>query len=72
MKLFLNGNETSFLGIDPDEQLKLNEQDSIILNSSLTLPKLKIETPNKGYVDSLSEKERERQDLSTVFTDQNS
>ena len=31
--------EPSLLRLDPDEQLKLDEQDSIVLNSSLTSPK---------------------------------
>ena len=40
------------LRLDPDEKLKLDEQDSIILNSTLTLPKTIIELPTKSYVDS--------------------
>ena len=34
--------------LDPDE--KLHEQDSIILNSTLTLPKTKNELPTKKFV----------------------
>ena len=30
--------ESSLLGLDPDEKIKVNEQDSIILNSTLTSP----------------------------------
>ena len=37
--------------LDPDEKLKLDEQDSIILNYSLGSPKTKIELPTKNYVD---------------------
>ena len=40
--------EPSFLRLDPDEKL---EQDSIILNSTLTSPKTRIEVPTKNYVD---------------------
>ena len=61
---------SSFLGLDPNEKLNLDEQDSIILNSALTSPKTIIEIPTKAYVDSLSEKDRNRRDLSTVFNDQ--
>ena len=39
--------ESSLLRLDPDEKLKLDEQDSIILNSNLTLPKTKTEIPTK-------------------------
>ena len=41
-------NESSLLRLDPDEKL---EQDSIILNSTLTLPKTILEIPTKNYVD---------------------
>ena len=40
--------ESSLLGFDPDEKL---EQDSIILNSTLTSPKTILEIPTKNYVD---------------------
>ena len=62
--------ESSLLRLDPDEKLKLYEQDSIIINSSLTSPKTIIELPTKSYVDSLHENRRKRRDLSTVFNDQ--
>ena len=45
-------------------------QNSILLNSTLTSPKTKIELPNKSYVDSLHESSRNRRDLSSVFNDQ--
>ena len=41
-------NEQSLKRLDPDEKL---EQDSIILNSTLTSPKTIIELPTKNYVD---------------------
>ena len=41
--------ESSLLRFDPDEKL---EQDSIILISTLTSPKTKLEIPTKNYVDS--------------------
>ena len=40
--------ESSLLRLDADEKLKLDEQDSITLNSSLTLPKTIIELPTKS------------------------
>ena len=40
--------ESSLLRLDPDEKL---EQDSIILNSTLTTPKTILEIPTKIYVD---------------------
>ena len=39
------------LRLDPDEKLKLDEQDSIILNSTLTKAKTIKEIPTKNYVD---------------------
>ena len=42
--------ESSFLRFEPDEKLKSDEQDSIVLNSTLTLPKTKIVLPTKNYV----------------------
>ena len=62
--------EPSLLRLDPDKKLKLDEQDSIDLNSSLTLPKTIIEIPTENYVDSLHESSRNRRDLSSVFNDQ--
>ena len=43
--------DLSLLRIDPDERLKLDEQDSIVLSSSLTLPKSVIKLPTKSFVD---------------------
>ena len=40
--------EASLLRLDPDEKLK---PDSIILNSTLTTPRTKLEIPTKSYVD---------------------
>ena len=62
--------ESCLLRLDPDEQLKLNEQDSIFPNSTLTSPKTVIELPTKAYISSLHESNRNRPDLSSVFNDQ--
>ena len=62
--------EQSLLRLDPNEKLKLDEQDSIILNSSLTSPKTIRDLPTKSYVDSLHESSRNRRNLSAVFNDQ--
>ena len=42
--------ESSRLRLDLDKKLRLDEQDSIVLNSTLTSPKTVIELPNKNYV----------------------
>ena len=68
--VFHSVNESSLLGLDPDEKLKRDEQDSINLNSTLTSPKRIIEWPNKSYVDSLHKINRNRRDLSSVYNDQ--
>ena len=68
--IFYHVDELSLLLSDPDENLKLDEQDSIIFNSSLTSPGTIIELPTKNYVDSLHEIKRNRRDLSSVFTNQ--
>ena len=57
------------LSLYPDDKLK-HEQDSIFPISNLTTSKTKIETHTKNFFDSLSENDRTRQDLSTVFNDQ--
>ena len=57
------------LGLDPIEKLKLDEQDSIILKSTLTSPKTIIELPTKSYANNLHENVRNRRDLSSVFND---
>ena len=65
--------ESSLLRLDPDEKLKLDEQNSILLNSSLTSPRTIIELPTKSYVDSLHGKnERSRRDLGLDFYDETS
>ena len=43
--------ESSLLRLDPDEKLKLDEQDYILLNSTLTSAKTMIKLPTKNYVD---------------------
>ena len=62
--------ELSLSKLDLDEQIKLDEQDSIIPNSALTSTKAIIEIPTKSYVDSLHESSRNRRDLLSVFNDQ--
>ena len=64
--------ELSFLRLDPDEKINLHEQDSIVLNSSLTSPKTIIELPTESYVDSLHKIIRCRRDILSVFNDQSS
>ena len=69
-KLYVDNaiNESSLLRLDPDEKLKLNEQDSIIPNSILTSPKTIIEIPTKVYIDSLhDENERNRRNFRLAF-----
>ena len=65
-----NIDESKLLRLDPDEKLNLNEQDSIILSSTLTSPMTITELFTKSYVDSLHEINRNRRDLSSVFNDQ--
>ena len=62
--------ELPFLRLDPDEKVKLDEQDSIIFSSNITSPMTIIERPTKSYVDSLHEINRNRRDLSSLFNDQ--
>ena len=68
--IFHSVNESSLLRLDPYEKLNLDEQDSIVFNSTLTSPKRIIEIPTKSYVDSLQEINRNRRDLLSVFNDQ--
>ena len=68
--IFEGVNERSQLKIHPDEKLNLDEQNSLLLNSTLTLPNTIIELPTKSYVDSLHESSRNRRDLSSVLNDQ--
>ena len=65
-KLYVDNaiDESSLLRLDPNEKLDLDNQESIILNSTLTSPKTIIEIPTKAYIDSLHEEnERSRRDL---------
>ena len=65
-KLYVDNaiDESSLIRLDPNAKLNLDNQDSIILNSTLTSPKTVIEIPTKGYIDSLHEEnERSRRDL---------
>ena len=43
--------DSSLLRLDPNGKLKIKEQISIILKSTLTLPKTIVEIPTKSYVD---------------------
>ena len=52
--------ESPLLRLDPVEKLKLVEQDSIFLNSTLTSPKTIIEIPNESYADSFHEINRKK------------
>ena len=58
------------LRLDPAETIKLEEQDSINLDSTVTTPKTIIEVPTKLYVDSVHENSRNTRDLSSVVNDQ--
>ena len=62
--------ESSLLTLYPNEKIKLDEQASIIPNSTLISSKTIIEIPAKSYVDHLHESSRNRRDLSSVFNDQ--
>ena len=65
-----NVDESSLLRLDPDEKLKLHEQNSTVPNSTSTSPKTIIELPTKPYVDSLHEINRKRRALLSVYNDQ--
>ena len=71
-KLYVDNaiHESSLLSLHRDEKQKLDEQDSILLDSILIPPNTIIELPTKSYVDSLHEINRDRRDLSSVFNDQ--
>ena len=58
------------LGLDRNQKLKLVEQDDVILNSTLTSPVMILEIPSAAYFDSISETKRIRQEMSTLFNDQ--
>ena len=65
-----NVDDSSSLALDPDEKLKLDGQDSTILSSTLTSPKMITEIPTKSCVDILHENNRNRRDFSSVFNNQ--
>ena len=68
-----NVDESSLLRLHLDENLKLDEQDSINLSSSLTSPKTIIEIPTESYIDSLhQENEQSRRDSCIDFCDESS
>ena len=58
------------LRLDCNEEIKLDEQVSVIHLSTLTLSTPITKTPTIAYIDSLSENDRNRRDFSTVFNDQ--
>ena len=65
--------QSSLLRLDPDETPDLDNQYSIILNSTLTEPKTIMEIPTKPYIDSLQEEnERSRRYLGIDFYDESS
>ena len=68
--IFYSLGESSLFRLGPGRKLKLDEQDSVFLNSALTSPKTIIELPTKSNVESLHEIKRNRRDLSSVFNDQ--
>ena len=68
--IFRSVDESSLLRLDPNENLKVDEQDSINLNSNLSSTKMIIKTPKKSYVDSSHEINRNRRDFQSVFNDQ--
>ena len=71
-KLYVDNaiHESSLLRLHRDEKLKLDEQDSILLDSILLPPNTRIELLTKSYVDNLHEINRDKRDLSSVFNDQ--
>ena len=64
--------ESSSLRLGRDEKLKLDEQNSIVLNSTLTLPETIIELPTKSYVDrGLNDPSTNRNNAHVDFNDKN-
>ena len=61
--------DESLLRLDPDEILKLDEQDSLVVNFTLTSSKTIVELPTKSYVDRLHAIHRNRRDLSSLFNE---
>ena len=65
--------ESSLLRLNSNETLDLNNQDSILLNSTKTSPITIIELPTKAYIDSLHEEnERSRRNLGIDFYNESS
>ena len=62
--------ESALLRLYPDEKSKLDEQDSIILNSTATSPNTIREKLMKFYVDNFFENSRIDRDLATVSNGQ--
>ena len=50
-----------------NKKLQLDEQEFEILNSILTTPKTTIEIPTKAYVDSLSQNNKNKSDMSRMI-----
>ena len=72
-EIFHRVNEYSLLRLHPDIKLNLDEQDSILLNSTLTLPNTIIELPTKSYVDNLhDENQQSRRHLGLDFYEESS
>ena len=72
-KLYVDNSidEASLLRLDPNEILDLNNQDSILLNSTLNNLKTIIELPTKAYIDGLHDQnERSRRNLGIDFYDE--
>ena len=55
--------EQKLLRLDPNEEINIDEQDSVNLISTLTSPKAKVERPSKSNVDSLHEKKIEKDEI---------
>ena len=62
--------ESSLSRLGAKEKVKFDEKDSMIFKPSLTSPETILEVPTKTYAVSLSENDKNRQDISTVFKDQ--
>ena len=71
-KVLSNIVDESLLRLDSDEKLNLDEQDSTVFSSSLTLPKTLIALPTKSYLDSrLSDPSINRNNTHVDFNDKN-
>ena len=74
-KLYVDNqiDQSSLWRVDPNETLDSDNQDSILLNSTLTSPMKIIEIPTKACIDDLhDENERSRRDLGIDFYDESS